>query len=123
MSQTLDTRGTNDPRVYRDSALTNVAVGITSATNLSGWNIINTNSSDVYVKFYDVSSGSVTVGTTTAVKTIAVPANTTVYLAHNAAQTQYYFSTAMSFACVTGIADTSTTAPATAIYIEIFFNP
>lgn len=126
MSQHLDTSGSNSPRVYRDTALTNVPVGIASSgithIQLTGWNIINPNTSDVYVKFYDASSGTVTVGSTTVVKTLLIPANSTVYQEHNKDNTQYSFIGGMSFACVTGLADSSTTAPTTAIYAEIFFN-
>lgn len=122
MSQTLNTGAQDDPNVYRDTALTNVAVGITTPCNLTGWNIINTNSSDVYVKCFDASSGSVTVGTTTVVKTLLVPANSTVFQEHIKNNSQYYFATALSLACVTGLADSNTTAPTTAIYIEIFYT-
>jgi hypothetical protein len=123
MSTTLTTGGYNAPKVYLDTALTNTVVGATIAPcNLTGWNIINANTSDVYVKFFDVSSGTVTLGTTQPVKTLLVPSSSTIYLEHNKEISQYYFSTALSLVCVTGLAVSNTTAPTTAIYIETYYT-
>ncbi len=126
MSRTLNTRGSTDPNVYIDAALTNVVVGAyASPADITGWNIINNDTAPVYIKFYDGSSGSITLGTTLPVKVLQVPAQTTLYLEHveHNKASQYYCATGISVASVAGLADSNTTAPGTATYIEIFFNP
>lgn len=124
MSRTLSNGGTDAPKTYRDTALTNTVVGIsTQSSDLIGWNIINLDSSTVYVKFYDIaSSGSVTLGTTEPVKVLLVPSNSTVYMEYNKFQSQYYFKNGICAVSVTGIADSSTTAPTTATYVEIYYK-
>lgn len=123
MSVSIVTGSSDSPQVYRDLALTNTVVGVYgSMCELTGWNIINNNSSTVYVKFFEGTSGTITLGTTVPVKVLQIPANTTIYLEHNKTRPQYYFKTAPSIVCVTGLADTNTTAPSTAIYTEIFYT-
>lgn len=124
MSTSLSTGGSDAPKIYRDTALTNVVVGIaTQQSDLIGWNIINPNSSTIYVKFYDVaSSGTVTAGVTEPVKVLMVPANSTVYMEYNRHQSQYYFVNGICAISVTGLADSNTTAPTTATYVEIYYK-
>lgn len=123
MSTSLNTGGSNDPKVYKDTTLTNVAVSASSsACELTGWNFINTNSSDVYVNFCDVSSGTTVVGTSAVVKKLLIPAQSTVVLEHNRMNPQYYFQNSLTLYAVTGVADTNTTAPTTGIYCEIYFK-
>jgi hypothetical protein len=124
MSTALNTRGTDSPKVYRDTAFTNVVIGATgSPADLMGWNIINNDTAAVYVKFFDVaSSGTVTLGTTLPVKVLMVPAQTTVYMEYKKDQSQYYFASGIAAASVAGLADSNTTAPATATYIEIYYK-
>ena len=58
------------------TALTNTAQAIkASAGNLYGYYIYNPNSSAVYVNLYNVASASVTVGTTTPLMNLAIPAS------------------------------------------------
>lgn len=108
---------------YRNTALssTDVQAQVASAAGLyiRGFNIINPNSTDVYVKFYDALAADVTVGTTTPALTLFVPANGTIFEAYDRNKIVEFFSTACTLACVTGIADNSTTAPSTAIHISI----
>lgn len=123
MSQSIVMGSTDSPDKYRDNALTNVAVGVYgSPCELTGWNIINPNTSDVYVKFYNGTSGTVTVGTTTPEMTLFVPPSASVVLEHRKGSGQHYFRTAMTVACVTGLADSNSTAPTTAIYCEILYE-
>lgn len=80
-----------------------------SAGHLYGWYLYNATSSTIYVKFYNASAASVTVGTTTPVLTLPVPA----YSAANAfTDIGIVFSTAITFAATTGVADSDTGAPA-----------
>lgn len=123
MSQTIDNGSTNAPRIYRDTTLTNVAVSASILpVELTGYTFTNPNSSDVYIKFYNASSGTTTVGTTTVVRTIHVPRNTTVFQEHRKNQSLQYFSSALTVAATTGLADSSTTAPATGVYAEIYYT-
>lgn len=111
-----------NPDVYRDTALTSTAVYATTVpATLTGWNIINPNSADVYVKFCDRASG-VIVGTTAIVRTLLIPGASTVYLEHNKISGQGAFSKGISLFCTTLIADTDTTAPGTAIQLCIFYK-
>ena len=111
---------------YRNTALTGTVVNIptngivpTGGYVVKGWNIINTaNTTDVYVKFYNNVASSVTLGTTTPVLTLHVPANGSVFLEANKNNDIRNFDTGMSVVCVTGLADSSTTAPSTAIHFS-----
>jgi hypothetical protein len=124
MSVNLTNNSGNSSNIYRDTGLTNVVVTVSdSASELRGWNIINPNSSDVYVKFCDVAtSGTTTIGTTAVVKTLHIPANGSVYLENNVHSSQQFFSLGMQIYCVTGLADSNTTAPTTAIHCEINYE-
>jgi len=86
----------------------------TSAGQLYGWYIFNAATSVRYVKFYNATAASVTVGSTTPVLTIPIPAATSggvgmvfsVPGVHGIA-----FDTAISAAATTGLADNDTGAP------------
>lgn len=107
---------------FRDTALTNTAVAIkATAGNVHGWNFINLNTVPVYVKFYNIAAAGVTVGTSTVAITIAVPASG-VHFVRSELVPQQTFSTAISVAVVTGLADNSTTAPATAIHGSVHYQ-
>lgn len=90
----------------------------TVASNLAAWNLINPNASAVYVKFYNASLASTTVGTTTPFHTLMVPASGSVVF-QSPTNSFKQFSTAITIACVTGLADNDTTAPSTAIRADI----
>ena len=104
---------------YRNTALTSTPQTIKSgAGNLMGFNIINVNTTTVYVKFYNTTSPIV--GTTAPLHTVPVPPSDGVtpgifYQEPNIIPLEF-FSTAISVACVTGLPDSSTTAPTTPIH-------
>lgn len=111
---------------YRNTALSStdvqaVACG-TAGLNIRGFNIINPNTTDVYVKFYDALATNVTVGTTTPILTLFVPANGSVFEPFENNKVVAFFNTAITLACVTGLADSSTTAPTTAIHISFQYS-
>ena len=121
MAQTTIKGSDNAPYIFRDTALTaTVASGTTVPCELTGWNIINPNSTDVYVKFCN--SAGATIGTTAVSKTLLVPANASIYMEHNKNASQKYFGTAMMVYCCTTLADSGSTAPTTALYIELFYK-
>ena len=111
----------------RTQALTSTAQTIkTSSGSVMGWNFINVNSMAVYVKFYNALIANVTVGTTTPILTVAVPAGSSTNPGINMVTPDLVpfevFSTAISFACVTGLADNSNTAPTTAIHASVRYK-
>jgi hypothetical protein len=111
----------------RTTVLTNAPQTIkTSAGSIMGWNFINVNTSAVYVKLYNALIGNVTVGATTPLLTIAVPAGSATNPGINMVTPDLVpfevFSSAISFACVTGLADNSNTAPTTAIHASVRYK-
>lgn len=80
----------------------------TAAGTLYGWWIFNSAASTRYVKFYNATAASVTVGTTTPVLTLPVPAGAAANLL---SPIGIAFSTAISVATTTGLADNDTGAP------------
>ncbi len=106
---------------YRNTALSSTAQSIkNSAGSLMGWNAINPNTVPVYLKFYN--NATPTVGTTTPLLTIMIPpgdgSTPGMFLQEPSIVPLEIFSTAISVACVTGLADSSTTAPSTAIHFS-----
>jgi hypothetical protein len=113
--------------MVRTQALTNTAQTIkSSGGSVMAWNFININSVAVYIKFYNALIADVTVGTTTPVLTVAVPAGSATNPGINMLSPGLIpfevFSSAISFACVTGLADNSNTAPATAIHASVRYK-
>lgn len=116
-------RDFSSPHVYRDDNLRTSAVTVDSRPgDLYGWNIINPNSSAVYIKLYDTTD-TVTIGTTTVIKTLQVPAMSTVLLGSSTArgQSQMVYNTGLKMAVTTEMADNGTTAPTLAVYTEIYY--
>jgi hypothetical protein len=99
------------------TALTNSAQAIkASAGQVYGWYIMNPNGVTIYVHIYNVAAASVTVGTTTALMNLAIPAGS----AANILGTQgISFDTAMSCAATT--TGGGNTAPTTALEAMIFY--
>jgi hypothetical protein len=65
------------PAPFFNSAVSNTAVlAKSSPCYLAGYNASNTNSTAVYLQFFDIASaGNVTVGTTAPVMVLAIPGN------------------------------------------------
>lgn len=76
-----------------------------------------------FLKFYNATAASVTVGTTTPVLTLALPGNATDDISGVFAMAQgIAFSTAITVAATTGIADNDTGAPAANdVIVNIFY--
>ena len=111
---------------YRNTALSNTAVQVkNSGGSVMGWNFINVNSVTVYVKFYNLAS-NITVGTSPVLLTQAVPggsaSNPGINFLEAGLIPQEVFSTGISIACVTGLADNSTTAPTTPIHGSVRYK-
>lgn len=92
-----------------------------SGGNLLAVNFVNPNTTPVYVKFYNTAAP--TVGTTIPALTMAVPAGDGVTPGIVVgAITPFYFSDAISFAVVTGLADSSTGAPTSDIHVGVTYR-
>ena len=100
------------------TALTNSAQAIkASAGQLGGWYVYNPNSSAVYVLVYNIASGSVTVGTSTAALVFALPAGAAANLE---LANGIPFSTAISCAATT--TGGGNTAPGTALEAMFWYK-
>ncbi len=88
--------------------------------NLYGWYIHNNASAVRYVKLYNDTAANVVVGTTTPVMTIPIPASSAanVHFTHGIS-----FSTAITAAATTGVADNDTGAPGVGdVVVNIFYK-
>lgn len=112
---------------YRNTALSSTDIAIKAGSSgVFGFTFTNVNTTTVYVKFYNGNASSVVVGTTVPAAVVAVPAGTalipiTAMLAPGGVP-WLYVNTGLVIAAVTGLADNSTAAPATAIYVEVQYK-
>lgn len=91
-----------------------------TAGNVYGYYFYNAAASIRYLKFYNATAANVTVGTTTPVLTIPVPATTP---GHVTFPYPIGFSTAISAAVTTGLADNDTGAPsANDFIINVYYK-
>ena len=124
MATTRLGRDLSSPHTYRDDSLRTSVVTIRSEPcDLFGWNIINPNSTAVYIKFYDTTD-TVTIGTTSVIKTLLIPAMSTVVFGSSTRcnESQLVVNTALKMAVTTGLSDSDTTAPILNVYAEIFYR-
>jgi hypothetical protein len=90
-----------------------------TAGQVFGWYIFNAAATTHYVKFYNATAANVTVGSTTPVMTIPVPAGSA---ANVFTDTGIAFGTAITAAATTGVADADTGAPAAnAVVVNILY--
>jgi hypothetical protein len=109
---------------FRNTALlTTPAVVSSIGCRLSSFTLINANTVPVYVKFYNAAAP--TVGTTTPLAVIPIPAGDGVNPGIHIVPVNGFirdFNTALAIAPVTGLADNSTAAPSTGIYCELIYE-
>lgn len=104
---------------FRSLAVSSAAVAVkASAGSLYGFNIINLNALDIYVKIYNVAAASVNPASDVPIKTLFVPANGVVFIEPKSIPLDV-FSTAISVRSVTGSGDTSTVVAAVLPIIEL----
>ncbi len=90
-----------------------------TAGQVFGWYIFNAAATTHYVKFYNATAANVTVGSTTPVLTLPIPAGGA---ANVFSETGIAFGTAITAAATTGVADADTGAPAAnAVVINVFY--
>lgn len=99
---------------FRATNLTNTSQAVkASAGNLYSVHIENSNSSKAYVQFYDLASGSVTVGTSTPKKTLFIPPN---------GAYDFDWAIPVAFATAISIAATTTATGSTAPTNNLLIN-
>lgn len=97
----------------------------TSAGQIYGWSITNFATAVRHIKFYNATAANTTVGTTTPLMTISVPGNATddTQSVFSLGGMGIPFSTALSVAATTGLADNDTGAPgASDVSITLFYK-
>lgn len=91
-----------------------------TAGTLYGWFIHNKAATTLYVKIYNATAASVTVGTTTPAMTIPIPAGASANVEYT---NGIAFSTAICIAATTGVADADTGAPAANdVIMNVFYK-
>lgn len=96
-----------------------------SAGQVYGMWVTNTATSTRFIKFYNATAASVTVGSTTPVITIGIPGNSTDDISGAFGPGGYgiAFDTAITVAATTGIADADTGAPgANEVLVNVFYK-
>ena len=111
---------------YRQTSITNTLtssnVVASGFCTLVGWNLINPNTSNVYLKLYNAAAYTdVTVGTTIPVRTLLIPGSGTAFLS-NEDKFQLNFNLGLVVAITSGMADNNTGAPSSGSYVEILYD-
>lgn len=89
-------------------------------TNVFGFNAINPNSSDVYLKFFDVDGGA-TLGTDDPFKTMMVPANGTVGITVKDLP-QFHAENRLEIGATGALADNDTTAITSDLVVDVNYG-
>ena len=90
----------------------------TSAGTLHGWFMHNAHTATLFVKFYNATAANTTVGTTTPILTVPIPAGSSANVEFSKGIT---FATALCAAATTAVADNDTGAPAANVLIANIF--
>lgn len=110
--------GSDSLSSFRNLATNSTAVAVkANAGSLYGFNIINLDVTDNYVKFYNVAAASVNPASDVPVLTLFLPAGATIF--QEPSTILHRFGTAIAVRTVTGSGDTNTTAPGTSPIIEL----
>ena len=112
---------------YRNTSVGGTKVQALAAPNqfgyfIRGFNVINPNTTDVYLKFYDALSANVTVGTTTPTLTLMIPASGSVYEPYDINKVVMFANNGVTIVAVTGLADSSTAAPSSNIHVSFQYD-
>lgn len=111
----------NVPLSFRSTTIDELPEQIGSATglNIYGYNFLNPNTIDAYVRIYSKSS-SPTVGTDAITDTIQVPAGQSVVL--KGADILYRIDSKSWIAATTGYLDTDTTSPVLDLICQVMYK-
>lgn len=107
---------------FRQTNVTNTPVAVkASSGNVYGWNVVNLNSGEIFVKLFNAATGSITPGTTPPATTLLIPANGSIV--YTDATFPLNFGTAISVLVTTVGADTGAqTAAAILPIIELWYK-
>lgn len=101
-----------------NTSINSTAVAVkASAGELWGFNIINLDTVDIFVKLYNIAAASVNPASSVPVLTLQVPTLGSIFCEPRCVV--HDFSTAIAVRAVTGSGDTNTTAPGTLPIIEL----
>lgn len=116
----------NNTIFYRNTSINNSPTGVitsaldvTNEATVKGFNIINSNNYSVYLKFYDTTTVNTTVGTTTPIGILQIPANSCINEIPNSENYYLKFSTAITIAVTKLLIDSDNTSLTTGLYIEL----
>ena len=110
--------------LFSDSAMGNAVDAVKASYAVVNYIIIDNtlNNSAVYVKLYNLASGSVTVGTTAPDEIIYVPASSIItHVLYTAAVVGKTFGTAVSAVCVTAGGTAGSTPPTMSVPVTISY--
>jgi hypothetical protein len=110
--------------IFNDSAMGNAVDAVKASSAVVNYVIVDNtlNGSPVYVKLYNLASGSVTVGTTAPDEIVFVPANAIVtHVLYTGAVSGKTFGTAVSAVCVTSGGTAGSTSPALNVPVTISY--
>jgi hypothetical protein len=110
--------------IFADSAMGNAVDAVKASSAVVNYVIVDNtlNGSPVYVKLYNLASGSVTVGTSAPDEIIFVPANVIVtHVLYTGAVSGKTFSTALSAICVTSGGTAGSTSPVSNVPVTISY--
>jgi hypothetical protein len=101
-----------------NSSVNSTAVEVkASAGQLWGFNIINLDTVDIFVKFYNVAAGSVNPASDVPALVYQVPASGSIF--QEPSCRIHAFATAIAVRAVTGSGDTNTTAPGSLPIVQL----
>lgn len=108
---------------YRNTGVSSTALLVAAGNfDIIGWNLINTGASNAFLKFYNsATAAGVTVGTTTPVKTLLIPAGGT-FMLSNEEKLQDGYNNGIVIAATSGLADSDTGVPTTSVYVELNYQ-
>ena len=115
--------GSQLQKIYRNTAVSSTALLVETGSNLLvGWNLININTTNCFLKVYNAAAAvDVTVGTTTPLETLLIPASGC-HILSNEDMFQIGCSLGMVIAVTTGMLDNSSAAPSTACYVKLLYS-
>lgn len=110
-------------RQYKGTPIGVTKVAVTTGyTTLVGWNLINPDSTNAYLKMYNGLDPNVVIGTTAPLRNLLIPAKGTTFLS-NEDKFQLLFNIGLVIIVTTTFSDSGAqAAPSTGCYVEILYN-
>jgi hypothetical protein len=107
---------------YTTGTLTNSAINLkSSAGNLYGVNAVSNNSTQSFIKLYNMPSANVATGLSLPFKVVSIPANSSTTIPVNGVSQGYFTGLSMLATSVLGNL-TSQNAPTNAVYVDLQYS-